>query len=777
MRTKTDMEGRNRPKAKLKQWYTRPVFVSSTFRDMQAERDYLNKNVFPELAERLRKRFHYLETVDLRWGVDTFDKRNQEEKELLVLKLCLNEIERCRPFLIILLGDRYGWVPSEDRMKAAMQEKNFKTDVDIKGKSVTALEIEFGVLDSPKQRKRSFFYFRNPLPYAAKPLETAAQYSEEFNNRPQAKDARERLKGLKERIKSELPGQVRTYTAKWDSTENGIMESSLKEFGNMVLEDLWGALDEETKALAEKPDTTWQERERNILSQFVEERVRTFKGRKDLLDQLEELALSAPGREHWGTVITGGSGSGKSALFAKLNEQLDKYGCMVLSHVAGVSPVSSCIRDMLLRWIEELSGYLEIPEQKPETMEETKTLFANLLSRAAVDKRVVCLLDALNRFERTSAARYMTWLPEIWPENARLIVTAIPGEETRTLGKRRGFKVQELPPLNETDTRQIIESIGKQYGKTISPDVIKVIRDKRRGDQTPSYSNPLWVRIIIEELLLLDQDDFAAADQFTGNPEAQLHALLINVAEKFPPEIEEGYAYLLRRAEKSFGEVWVRAVFRFLAASRYGLREIDLRNLLERQGIKWNSLQFAALRRYIRAHLIQRGTEGYWDFTHDLARVSLEERYLADKQDRLRVHSQAVDYLETLQPEDPLRQSELMYHYYMADDKMRAARYYGGELQEEELAGATKVLAEIIIEGAGNNVNFGLDWVTGLLKQDGLDNDEIYSICERYNFDLAEIIKDYIDISARITIMDENKQALYNLTNLLPDGKIMLQVS
>ena len=35
-------------------WMSRPVFVSSTFHDMQVERDWLHAHVFPALAERLR---------------------------------------------------------------------------------------------------------------------------------------------------------------------------------------------------------------------------------------------------------------------------------------------------------------------------------------------------------------------------------------------------------------------------------------------------------------------------------------------------------------------------------------------------------------------------------------------------------------------------------------------------------------------------------------------------------------------------------------------------
>jgi hypothetical protein len=52
-------------------WRSRPVFITSTFRDMHAERDWLRTRVFPELEERLRDRRIHLEPIDLRWGIDT----------------------------------------------------------------------------------------------------------------------------------------------------------------------------------------------------------------------------------------------------------------------------------------------------------------------------------------------------------------------------------------------------------------------------------------------------------------------------------------------------------------------------------------------------------------------------------------------------------------------------------------------------------------------------------------------------------------------------------
>src|ERR1019366_2199170 len=84
------------------------VFISSTFRDMQEEREELVKQIFPQLRRLCESRGVTWGEVDLRWGVP--DEAKAEGK---VLPLCLAEIEHCRPYFIGLLGERYGWVPEE----------------------------------------------------------------------------------------------------------------------------------------------------------------------------------------------------------------------------------------------------------------------------------------------------------------------------------------------------------------------------------------------------------------------------------------------------------------------------------------------------------------------------------------------------------------------------------------------------------------------------------------------------------------------------------------
>jgi len=234
-------------------WRTFSIFISSTFADMQAERDYLKNFIFPKVEEELRKQKIRLETVDLRWGVDTSTVM-ENERETTILKVCLEEIKRCKPFFIGLLGDRYGWVPSEERMKAATMGENLL--LPDKGKSVTALEIEFGVLSSKEQLNRSVFYLRNPLPYDKISPGRKARFCDQFDpnlNEEEKKTRKTSLDNLKLTIKEHfinlnLANKVKSYAANWDEkSKHGIC--GLEDWGDMVYNDLLG----ECKIHAEEP--------------------------------------------------------------------------------------------------------------------------------------------------------------------------------------------------------------------------------------------------------------------------------------------------------------------------------------------------------------------------------------------------------------------------------------------------------------------------------------------------------------------------------------------
>src|SRR4051794_25439414 len=118
------------------------VFVSSTFRDMHAEREQLVKHVFPQIRKLCERRGVTWGEVDLRWGIT-----EEQKSEGKVLSVCLAEIRNCRPFFLGILGERYGWVPDEVTPDLTEREPWLAEQGSC---SVTELEILYGVLDNPE---------------------------------------------------------------------------------------------------------------------------------------------------------------------------------------------------------------------------------------------------------------------------------------------------------------------------------------------------------------------------------------------------------------------------------------------------------------------------------------------------------------------------------------------------------------------------------------------------------------------------------------------------
>ncbi|MEK7408038.1 MAG: tetratricopeptide repeat protein, partial [Acidobacteriota bacterium] len=245
----------------------------------------------------------------------------------------------------------------------------------------------------------------------------------------------------------------------------------------------------------------------------------------------------------------------------------------------------------------------------------------------------------------------------------------------------------------------------------------------------------------------------------------------MDVAGKLPAEVEALHAYMLERTKELYGESWARAFASLTALSRTGWREPDLRRLLPAAtGEEWSELRFAALRRGFRAHLVERGALGQWDFSHAQMRAAVERCNLPDSDRRRRLHAMIADQLESLPPDDPLRQTELMYHLIGSDDRLRAARYYASRLAEAERAGAMRALAGHILAHEGQDPNSGSEWVASLLELEELEQRTSYVLCERCLFDLLDALQDDARVKSRVSLVEAARGRLLDLHARAPDS-------
>ncbi|MEI7939223.1 MAG: NB-ARC domain-containing protein, partial [Verrucomicrobiota bacterium] len=601
------------------------MFISSTFRDMQAERDYLVRFVFPKLRQELLQRRIHLVDVDLRWGVASEQDAGAVQREL---------IDECRPHFLCILGGRCGWVPPG------------------RTRSIIADEVHYAVLDrEPKSRGFPLFYFRDPSVTAAMVEVTPGEFRE-----PAGSHGADALDELKAAI-VEAGLQPFTYPAQWDDQSRRLI--GLKEFGARVYADLQESIDQEFgPTTGEKPDEFTDEAA--AMEAFIEERVQHFVlgSRESVLNELLAHANSTGGNGY--ACLTGAAGSGKSALLAKfcqLSTLNLQPSTILITHFVGASPGSTDVRRTLRRLCHELVTGGGLTAQIPEDPEKLWRAFAEILAQASAQKRVVILLDAINQFDPTTQLAGCSWLPEELPATVRIILSTLRGPVLDGLRQRRQPpRLVELQPLGEQDPEAIIREFLHRYRKILTDDQRAALLAKADA------GNPLYLQVALEELRTL-----GTYEEITDRI-AQL-----------PPDTRSLFIWILKRLEdddgfrdasgRKIGRELVSRFVSLLGASRHGLSQRELTELIDPGDPRGN---VATLTQLLRPYLMQRGES--LDFYHRQFREAVEGAYLASETQRQAAHEQLADYFRRKDTprEGGDRQSDVSSNKTAIDSKIQA---------------------------------------------------------------------------------------------------------
>ena len=301
---------------------------------MQFERDAIHNKITPILNEKAQRYGENISFCDLRWGVNT-ENLSEEDSSRKVLSVCLNEIERCRPYFVVILGDRYGFIPNAELVEDAVQKKNFK--IDNVNCSITALEIEFGALNNSDQMKRTFFYFREiigddvPEIYKTEDLHHA-----------------EKLKKLKQKIE-DSGGKIKNYTLIWNNSQKSF--TGLENFENMLVEDISELISSEFEEYVKLSE---YEKDQHIQWEFAKQKSAQFAGRQNLIKNYVEILNSGVNF----LAIKRESGSGKSTLMSQLAFNLREEGCELLPLFSSLTPKTSNDANITCYIVKELERKL-----------------------------------------------------------------------------------------------------------------------------------------------------------------------------------------------------------------------------------------------------------------------------------------------------------------------------------------------------------------------------------------------------------------------------------
>ncbi len=596
------------------------VFVSSTFRDMQEDRDYLVKFVFPRLRKLCESRGVSWGEVDLRWGIT-----DEEAAEGQVLPLCLREIEFCRPFFIGLLGERYGWVPRPDQIPPDLLERESWL-AKHPSSSVTELEFMHGVLR--QQDPAACIYFRDPA-Y----LDRLPNNSDRANFECESPQSAERLQSLKRQLRL-----AATNSAGIQLREN---YGGVEELGGWILEDLTRVVDERFPADDQPDSLELQTREHLV---FARSRTSVYIGGQQSMQRLDEHMASAGPP----LVITGDSGAGKSALLANwfLRRQQQQAQEFSLVHFIGGAPNSTNCAQMLQRMMLEMKRRFNISESVPAAQEQIRRAFPQWLESAASQGRVILVIDALDQLEDHDNARDLNWLPDVLPENCRLILSTLPGRSLKATRQRHWSELR-VEPLSIAEREELIREFLAQSRRRLSSGRVEKIA------AASQCCNPLFLRAMLDELR-----------QFGDH--GRLEERIAHYLEA--PDVEHLYALVLTRWEEDFGEPLVRESLSALSAARRGLSERELLDVLAENGqalphAKWTPLYLA-----MESSLTRRS--GLLSFFHDHLRRAVHARYLGDDAARISGHMRLGHYFAK-HPEFAARQIDELPWQWMSAKKWK----------------------------------------------------------------------------------------------------------
>jgi hypothetical protein len=575
-------------------WRTVRVFISSTFRDMQSERDWLVRFVFPKLRQELLQRRIHLVDVDLRWGVTS---------EQDALSVCREVVDECRPRFLCMLGGRYGWVPPG------------------KTRSITADEVHYGVLDRDvRSRGFAYFYYRDPSATASMVEAAPGEFRE-----PAGSHGAVALEDLKTTIAG-AGFRPLIYHAQWDDPSRRLI--GLKEFGDWVYADLQQSIDQEFgPTTGEKPDEFTEENA--AMEAFIEERVQRFVlgSRQPVWNELRHHAESTGGNGY--LCLTGAAGSGKSALLGKLcQDYRDAHPQdLVIPHFVGASPGSTDVRRTLRRLCHELVTGAGLTAEIPEDPEKLQEAFAEILQQASAQKRVVILLDAINQFDPTTQLAGWSWLPEELPATARMVLSTLSGPALDGLRQRRQPpRTVELRPLDAADREAIIREFLHRYRKSMTDDQRAELLAKADA------GTPLYLLVALEELRTLGT--YEEITDRIGQLPPDTRALFIWILKRL--EDDDGFR---NASGRKIGRELVSRFVSLLGASRHGLSQQELVELLSPGDPQGNVVALAQL---LRPYLMQRGE--LLDFYHGQFREAASTAYLPSESQRLAAHDQLATY-------------------------------------------------------------------------------------------------------------------------------------
>jgi len=538
------------------------VFVSSTFEDLKAERDALQRDVFPKLRTLCEQHGARFQAIDLRWGV-----RDEAALDQQTMAICLREIQRCkatgvRPNFIALLGDRYGWRPLPvtipaaefEALRAYLPARDAEVAFQWYRLDENAVPAEYCLQSRTGEFVEPSTW--NPVEESLlRALTTAARADglseKELIKYEASATHQEILAGLgeTEEDRQHVFGFVRRPTGNTDPRLDALKShlrvhefdaGDMKALCELVLTQLTKVIEAEVKRFEDRPTL---DLEIEAHDRFAEDRSRIFVGRESVLDTIADY-IGGPERRP--LVLHGESGSGKSAVTAKASQQYKGPGRLVRRFI-GASPESASGHALLTSLCRQIA-----PGETPVDYAQLENAFRERLSVGTAEQPLVLFIDALDQLAAND--------PEL-PPNVKVIISTTDS----------GGRLTEGLPVR---LERMAQSEGGQALDELLRDARRTLQREQRETVLAHFDRgglPLYLKLAAEESRLwksyTPQDACTLGDGVAGIIDTLFDRLSSNT---------------------NHGPTLVGRSLGYLAAARYGLTEDEVLDVLTADDTVWS---------------------------------------------------------------------------------------------------------------------------------------------------------------------------------------------
>lgn len=596
-------------------------FISSTFQDMHAERDMIQNIVQPAVNQKLNEQGEYILFSDLRWGIDTMT----DSTERRILDSCFDEIDSCKPYFIVFIGGRYGWVPSDDLV---LPYKERFGDVDILNKSVTELEVLYALKLNANELGRCLFYFKDDAG---------------FEN----KDTKKRIEELKQKIERVAPSQIRHY--------NTLTNKDTEDYlATQIITDICAILS------IDKP-LSWQERIANhikvkfdtalpgITSQWLD-------GIKnESIDLAVLLFPECRVKEsfiiNFSSQIKCSSNKGfLNRLFSRGNKEVNS----IYINVGATKEISETyyLQKYLIFQICEICK-TNVPSIENLSDVKLRSLMSNLLTDYVKSGDELYII--ISEYDKLIDAQNTKWLPD-YVKNVKWVISLSNQSIAESFPSSTHKKsIYGTSHLGDIPFDKQIAAYEEWYGKTVAPQVKEAIK------ALPFADDYMMLEVIFNRLMHFDGRDIPNGD--TKDLPQYMEQYIKNVPYGNGSN-REAVRYFLRGDFEKFNQELCEFIFICMSFLNRGLTISDIEKIAQLIGLPWTELDIIKFLNY-ESFLLTQYEDGRHDISSSVISNTLAKLY--HQKFKFEYSNTIYDYLNDLPDETPIKIDNFWFLCYMSN--------------------------------------------------------------------------------------------------------------